>query len=150
MTSLAELQSKVGETLGTSEWIEIGQDRINTFADVTEDHQFIHLDAEAAAKTPFGGTIAHGFLTLSLMSKMSEDAMPVLDGIAMAVNYGSDKVRFIHPVPSGSRIRGHFKLLNVDVKNPKQILIKAEGTVEIENIEKPAMIVEMLTMQFLK
>ncbi len=150
MTSLAELQSKVGETLGTSDWIEIGQDRINTFADVTEDHQFIHLDAEAAAKTPFGGTIAHGFLTLSLMSKMSEDAMPVLDGIAMAVNYGSDKVRFIHPVPSGSRIRGHFKLLNVDVKNPKQILIKAEGTVEIENIEKPAMIVEMLTMQFLK
>ncbi len=150
MITLTELQSKIGDVLGTSEWIEISQDRINRFADVTEDHQFIHLDAEAAAKTPFGGTIAHGFLTLSLMSKMSEDAMPVLDGIAMAVNYGSDKVRFIHPVRSGSRIRGHFKLLSVDVKSPQQILLKCEGSVEIENIEKPALIVEMLTMQFLK
>ncbi len=150
MTTIAELEAKVGDQLGTSDWIEISQDRINKFADVTEDHQFIHLDAEAAAKTPFGGTIAHGFLTLSLMSKMSEAAIPALDGAAMVVNYGSDKVRFLHPVPSSSRIRAHFKLLGVDVKSPQQVLMKVEGTVEIEGVEKPAMVVEMLSMQFLK
>lgn len=145
--STAELVAAIGEEVGVSDWILIDQARINAFADCTEDQQFIHVDPEAAAKTPFGGTIAHGFLTLSLMSQMSYQATPILDGITMGVNYGFDKLRFIQPVPAGSRVRGRFKLLSAEDKGGRW-LIKHEVAVEIEGQEKPALIGEWLGMQF--
>ena len=147
--STAELQASVGQEVGVSDWMLIDQDRINAFADCTEDHQFIHIDPEAAAKTPFGGTIAHGFLTLSLMSQMSYQAAPVLEGVAMGVNDGFDKLRFLQPVRAGSRVRGRFKLLSAEDKGGGRWLIKNEVTVEIEGGEKPALIAEWLGMQIL-
>lgn len=147
--STAELQDSVGQEVGVSDWILIDQARINAFADCTEDHQFIHVDPEAAAKTPFGGTIAHGFLTLSLMSQMSYQAAPVLEGVAMGVNYGFDKLRFLQPVRAGSKVRGRFKLLSAEDKGGGRWLIKNEVTVEIEGGDKPALIAEWLGMQIL-
>ena len=143
----AELLARVGQEVGVSDWIEIDQARIDAFADCTEDHQFIHIDPVAAAQTPFGGTIAHGFLTLSLMSQMSYQAAPVLEGVAMGVNYGFDKLRFLQPVRAGSRVRGRFKLLSAEEKGPGRWLIKNEVTVEIEGGDKPALIAEWLGMQ---
>ena len=147
--STTELQDSVGQEVGVSDWILIDQARINAFADCTEDHQFIHVDPEAAAKTPFGGTIAHGFLTLSLMSQMSYQAAPVLEGVAMGVNYGFDKLRFLQPVRAGSKVRGRFKLLGAEDKGGGRWLIKHEVTVEIEGGDKPALIAEWLGMQIL-
>ena len=147
--STEELVASVGQEVGVSDWITIDQDRINAFADCTEDHQFIHIDPEAAAKTPFGGTIAHGFLTLSLMSQMSYQAAPVLQGVAMGVNYGFDKLRFLQPVRAGSKVRGRFKLLSAEDKGGGRWLIKTEVAVEIEGSEKPALIAEWLGMQIL-
>jgi len=147
--STAELQDSVGQEVGVSDWILIDQARINAFADCTEDHQFIHVDPEAAAKTPFGGTIAHGFLTLSLMSQMSYQAAPVLEGVAMGVNYGFDKLRFLQPVRAGSKVRGRFKLLSAEDKGGGRWLIKNEVTVEIGGVDKPALIAEWLGMQIL-
>ncbi|WP_411816413.1 MaoC family dehydratase [Hyphococcus sp. DH-69] len=138
----------VGKPTGTSDWIEIDQDRINQFADVTEDHQFIHVNPEAAEKTPFGTTIAHGFLTLSLLSKLAEGGVIALEGVKMGVNYGFDKVRFVTPVKSGSRVRGHFTLMSADSKVPGQWSLKYAVKVEIEGEEKPALVAEWLTMQF--
>lgn len=114
MPKTSELQGLIGQEVGVSKWFEITQTRIDAFADCTEDHQFIHVDPEAAEKTPFGGTIAHGFLTLSLASAMSYDAVAPLDGVVMGVNYGFDKLRFLAPVPAGSRVRGRFKLLSAE------------------------------------
>lgn len=145
--STSDLVASIGQEVGVSDWILIDQERINAFADATLDHQFIHVDPEAAAKTPFGGTIAHGFLTLSLMSQMSYQATPVLEGVTMGVNYGFDKLRFIQPVPSGSRVRGRFKLLSAEDKGGRW-LIKHEVTVEIDGQAKPALIAEWLGMQF--
>lgn len=145
--STSDLVASIGQEVGVSDWILIDQERINAFADATLDHQFIHIDPEAAAKTPFGGTIAHGFLTLSLMSQMSYQATPVLEGVTMGVNYGFDKLRFIQPVPSGSRVRGRFKLLSAEDKGGRW-LIKHEVTVEIDGQAKPALIAEWLGMQF--
>ena len=145
--STSDLVALIGQEVGVSDWILIDQERINAFADATLDHQFIHVDPEAAAKTPFGGTIAHGFLTLSLMSQMSYQATPVLEGVTMGVNYGFDKLRFIQPVPSGSRVRGRFKLLSAEDKGGRW-LIKHEVTVEIDGQAKPALIAEWLGMQF--
>ena len=144
-----QLLAQVGQEVGISDWIEIDQARINTFADCTEDHQFIHVDPAAAARTPFGGTIAHGFLTLSLMSQMSYQAAPVLQGVAMGVNYGFDKLRVLQPVRAGSRVRGRFKLMSADEKGTGRWLIKHEVTVEIEGQDKPALIAEWLGMQVL-
>jgi len=124
------------------------QDRINVFADVTEDHQFIHIDEAAAQKTPFGGTIAHGFLTLSMLSKFSEGSGLVIEGTKMGVNYGFEKVRFLAPVPSGSRIRGRFSLKDVVEKKPGQFLLTYEVSVDIEGQDKPALIADWLAMQF--
>lgn len=112
-TSPSELEALVGTEIGSSEWLEIDQDRINTFADVTEDQQFIHINQELAKKTPFGGTIAHGFLTLSLLSRFSEDSGLVIEGVKMGINYGFEKIRFLAPVPSGSKVRGRFFLKSV-------------------------------------
>lgn len=143
----SELASLIGQEVGVSKWFGIDQARINAFADTTEDWQFIHVDPEAAKQTPFGGTIAHGFLTLSLASAMSYDAVKPLDGVVMGVNYGFDKLRFLAPVPAGSRVRGRFKLLSAEDKGGGRWLIKHELTVEIEGGEKPALIAEWLGMQ---
>ena len=147
MTNKADLAGLVGTEIGVSDWIEIPQERINTFADVTEDHQFIHINPEAAKMTPFGGTIAHGFLTLSLLSKFSEQAGIVLEGVKMGVNYGFEKVRFLSPVPSGAKVRGRFVLKEAVEKNPGQYLLTYGVTVEIEGGDKPALIADWIGMQ---
>lgn len=148
-TATAEtISGFVGKETGTSDWIEIGQDRINTFADVTEDHQFIHVNEEAAKMTPFGGTVAHGFLSLSMLSKLAENCVLIMDGVKMGVNYGFDKVRFVQPVKSGKKIRGHFTLMSADQKVPGQWTFKYAVKVEIEGEEKPALVAEWLSMQF--
>ena len=143
-----ELQAKVGQTVGTSEWFEVSQERINQFAEATGDFQFIHIDVEKAKLTPFGGTIAHGFLTLSLIPALGATSSgPRIDGVKMGVNYGGNKVRFLAPVRSGKRVRGHFKLLELDEKRPGQWQQTMETTVEIEGEDKPALIAEWI-MQF--
>ena len=132
-----------------SGWLKIGQQRIEEFADATEDRQFIHVDQQAAAQTPFGGTIAHGFLSLSMLSRMAADVMLIPDGTRMAVNYGLDRVRFIAPVRSGKSIRGRFVLDSVDEKAPGQILLRHTVTVEIEGEERPALTAEWLGLIFI-
>jgi len=144
----ADLQATVGTDLGVSDWITIEQDRVNQFADVTEDHQFIHVNPEMAKMTPFGGPIAHGFLTLSFLSKFSEQGGLVIEGVKMGVNYGFEKVRFLAPVKVGKKVRGHFKLKAADEKRPGQYLLTYEVTVEIEGEEKPALVADWLGMQF--
>jgi acyl dehydratase len=138
--SLDEIRGRVGEEVGVSSWITIDQARIDAFADTTEDRQFIHVDPAAAASSPFGGTIAHGFLSLSLLSRMGAEAMVLPDGLKMAVNYGLDRVRFLGPVRSGSRVRGRFILDSVEEKAPGQVLMRHIVTVEIEGEAKPALI----------
>ena len=150
MTTPQDIQSKIGETIGTSDWLEVSQERINQFAEATEDFQFIHVNEEAAKMTPFGGTIAHGFLTLSLLSRLYELANPPRpDNVKMAVNYGMNKMRFLTPVKSGDRIRGVFKLLAFDEKRPGQWQMTVEATVEIENGDKPALIAEWISQVFI-
>ncbi|MBB4797067.1 acyl dehydratase [Brevundimonas bullata] len=154
MTKPNDLPSLIGQEVGVSRWITVDQARIDAFARITEDEQFIHVDPEAAKHTPFGGTIAHGFLTLSLASAMSYDAVAPLDGVIMGVNYGFDKLRFLAPVPAGSRIRGRFRLLSAEDKGAQdgvtRWLLKHELTVEIEGADKPALIAEWLGMQMVK
>lgn len=144
-----QIADYIGKQTGTSEWIMVDQERINQFADVTEDHQFIHIDEEAAKKTPFGGTIAHGFLTLSLLSKFGEGTIIILDGIKHGVNYGFDKVRMMSPVRSGTRVRGHFTLMSAEEKVDNQWTFKYAIKVDIEGAEKPALVAEWITVQFL-
>jgi len=147
--SVADYQAKVGQTIGTSEWILIDQAMIDRFADATGDHQFIHVDPERAKLTPFGGTIAHGFLTLSLLPVMRHRSdMPVVEGMTMGVNYGGNKVRFLTPVRSGSRVRGHFKLLEFAEKGPGRYQETVELTVEIEGQDKPALVAEWIAQIF--
>jgi acyl dehydratase len=145
---IAEIRKSIGSEVGVSSWLKMDQQRINEFADATEDRQFIHTDPEAAAQTPFGGTIGHGFLTLSMLSRMAAEAMLIPDSIKMAVNYGLDRVRFIAPVRSGKRIRGRFRLDSVDEKAPGQLLLRHTVTVEIEGEEKPALTAEWLGLLF--
>jgi acyl dehydratase len=139
LARLEDIRDRAGQEVGVSSWIMVDQPRIDAFADATEDRQFIHIDPEAAAHTPFGGTIAHGFLSLSLLSRMGAEAMLVPDGLKMAVNYGLDRVRFLAPVRSGSRVRGRFMLDSVDQKGPGQWLLRHTVTVEIEGEDKPAL-----------
>lgn len=146
----SELKSLIGQEVGLSRWLQVTQDRINAFAEITEDEQFIHVDPARAAQTPFGGTIAHGFLTLSLGSAMVMDALPPIEGTAMGINYGFDSLRFLAPVPSGSRVRGRFTLISVEEKDPNRLLIKYGLSVEIEHQTKPAMVAEWLTLQVLE
>lgn len=148
VASLNHLRSSIGQEIGVSDWIVVDQVRIAAFADATEDRQFIHLDSEAAARTPFGGTIAHGFLSLSLLSRMAADAMLVPETTTMAVNYGLDRVRFLAPVKSGKRVRGRFTLDSVDEKAPGQLLLRHTVTVEIEGEGKPALIAVWLGLIF--
>ena len=148
LASLDEIKAKIGTSLGASPWIEVDQKAIDTFADVTGDHQFIHVDPAAAAETPFGGTIAHGFLTLSLLSQMAAHVMLVPDTARMAVNYGFDKVRFIAPVRSGKRVRGHFTLASAEEKRPGQWQFVHHVTVEIEGEDKPALTADWIGLVF--
>ena len=146
VASLDEIRAHVGEEIGISSWITVDQERINAFAEATEDRQFIHTDPASAALTPFGGTIAHGFLTLSLLSRMGGEAMLLPAGLRMVINYGLDRIRFIAPVRSGQRIRGRFTLDSIEDKAPGQVLMRHLVAVEIEGEEKPALTAEWLTL----
>lgn len=145
---VAELSQYVGKELGRSEWLKIDQQRINLFAEATGDFQFIHVDPEKAAKTPFGSTIAHGFLSLSLIPKLMEDILVLPEGLKMVVNYGLDSVRFIQPVKVDSRVRLKVDPTDATEKKPGQWLLKATVTLEIEGQEKPAYIAEPLSLCF--
>lgn len=144
--SIADFAGLVGTEVGVSKWFEIPQGRIDQFADATDDHQFIHVDAQRAAKTQFGGTIAHGFLTMSLLSAMNFDCVPSAREQTMGINYGFDKVRFMSPVPSGSRIRGRFKLADARFRGDSMLVLSYEVTVEIEGSAKPAMVATWLSI----
>ena len=148
--SLDEIRTRIGEQVGVSSWLTIGQERIDTFAGATEDRQFIHVDPAAAAQTPFGGTVAHGFLTLSLLSRMAAEAMLLPEDLTMAVNYGLDRVRFLAPVRSGKRVRGRFVLDSVEEKAPGQWLMRHNVTVEIEGEDKPALTALWLGLMFVQ
>lgn len=148
LASLDEIRAHIGSEIGVSSWLEIGQDRINSFAAATEDLQFIHIDPEAAAQTPFGGTIAHGFLTLSLLSRLAAEVMLIPTGVKMAVNYGLDRVRFLAPVKPDDRIRGRFTLDSIDEKAPGQLLMRHTVTVEIAGKDKPALTASWLGLIF--
>jgi len=145
-----EIFNAVNKEVLTSDWFEVKQDQIDQFADCTLDHQFIHIDPVKAAETPFESTIAHGFLTLSMLSYFGEQFSTIIDGFYMGVNYGFDKVRFISPVKVNSRIRGTAKLIEVIEKKPGQFQLKSEVTVEIEGSDKPALQAQWLTVQMVK
>jgi acyl dehydratase len=145
-----QLKDYIGKEIGLTEWMQIDQERINKFAEATGDFQYIHVDAERAANTPFGTTIAHGFLTLSLLSTLSGMKGTIkLENAVMGINYGLDKVRFISPVKVGSKIRARFVLDEANEKKPGHYLLKYKVTVEIEGEEKPAMLAEWLGMSVL-
>ena len=140
------LADHIGQDIGLSDWIEVDQPRINAFAAATLDDQFIHTDPVRAAATPFGGTIAHGFLTLSLLNPMSYDALPPVAGAVLSVNYGFDAVRFLSPVPAGARLRGRFVLSGLKDKGQGRVLMTFAVTVEIEGADRPALVADWHTM----
>ena len=143
-----KLESMVGQEVGVSDWAELDQKRIDAFAEVTFDPYFIHTDpARAKTETPFGGTIAHGFLTLSMLSVMAYDCLPDIEGRTMGMNYGFEKIRFISPVPAGSKVRGRFKISDVQRK-PGQAVVRYGVIVEIEGSDKPALAAEWMTIAF--
>jgi acyl dehydratase len=142
--SLQSYQAMVGQEIGVSSWHVVDQKRIDAYADVIEDHQFIHVDPERAKATPFGTTIAHGFLTMSLLSVMSYEVMPAIEGTAMGVNYGFDRLRFMSPVKSGQRVRGRFTLAKAELRRPKELQSVTHVAVEIEGEAKPALVADWL------
>ncbi|MDX1588999.1 MAG: MaoC family dehydratase [Oleiphilaceae bacterium] len=145
---VSELTSYIGKDLGYSEWMTIDQERVNQFAECTGDHQFIHIDEEKAKETPFGGTVAHGFLSLSLLPVLSADVLIRPRELKMAVNYGLDSLRFIQPVRVGSRVRLQITVTDVTEKKPGQWLVKSRSTLEIEGQDKPAFMADHLTLYF--
>lgn len=145
-----DVMSIVNTEPKTTEWFEVKQEQIDQFADCTLDHQFIHINPEEAAKTPFGSTIAHGFLSLSMLSHFAESFGTLIEGAYMGVNYGFDKVRFISPVKVNSKIRGCAKLVDVIEKKPGQFMFTTEVTVEIEGSDQPALKAQWITMQMVK
>jgi acyl dehydratase len=148
IASIEEISARMGEEVGVSDWILVDQAAIDAFAEVTQDRQFIHVDPEAAARTPFGGTVAHGFLTLSLLSHMSLDAMLRPEAIRMGVNYGFERVRFMAPVRAGKRVRGRFRLDRFEEKRPGQWQFVHNVTVEIEGEDKPALVADWIGLMF--
>ena len=144
---IQELTGKVGEALGTSDWYVMDQPRIDRFADATEDHQYIHVDPERAKETPFGQTIAHGFLTLAMLAASLEKGLPPIEN-RMLVNYGFDKILFLAPVRSGKRVRAHFTLAALEEKRPGQWQVTLGVSVEIEGEDKPAIMADWLLMVF--
>jgi acyl dehydratase len=147
--TIDELKQRVGSEIGLSRWFPIEQERIDAFAHTTEDWQFIHVDPEAAKSTPFGGTVAHGFLTLSMLSAIAYDALPKVSGLAMGVNYGFDKVRFVAPVRAGRRIRGRFRLEGLTQRSEREYQSRKSVTVEIDGEAKPALIADWLSLYVL-
>lgn len=148
---LDQMQDRVGEELGVSRWIRLDQARIDAFAELTEDRQFIHVDpVRARAQSPFGGTVAHGFLTLSMISAMAYDAEPPIIGARFGVNYGFDRVRFLAPVPAGARIRGRFVLADCDERKPGEVTLGWDLSVEVEGGEKPAIAARWLQRWYLE
>ena len=145
-----KIKERIGEEIGVSDWIDIDQKRINDFADCTEDHQWIHVDEEAAAGGPFGKTIAHGYLTVALLPRFSAGISLAPEGTMMAINYGMNKLRFVKPVPVGSRVRDKIVLSGVEEKGGGRVLMETTHTVEIEGEDKPACVAETLTMFFTK
>lgn len=142
-----DLAAKAGQVIGTSEWLTVDQEMIDKFADATGDHQFIHVNPDMARMTPFGGTIAHGFLTLALIPVLTEKSdIERPEGLKMALNYGGNRVRFLQPVRSGKRVRAHFKLLEMVEKRPNQWQHTAEITLEIEGEDKPGFVAEWISM----
>ena len=139
IATLDEIRAKIGQPIGTSDWIIVSQERITAFAEVTDDDQFIHVDPAAAARTPFGTTVAHGFLSLALLTRMAADVMLLPDMLKLSLNYGLDRVRFLAPVRAGKRVRGHFTLDSADEKAPGQLLTRHTVAVEIEGEDKPAL-----------
>ncbi|MFP5508893.1 MAG: MaoC family dehydratase [Alphaproteobacteria bacterium] len=145
--SRAAFAAMIGTEIGVSDWFTISQAQIDAFADCTHDHQYIHVDPAAAAQSPFGGTIAHGFLTLSLLSAMAYQ-MPSIEGAVMGVNYGFNKIRFVSPVRSGARIRGRFTLAELTQIRPGEVQFMMQVTVEIEGQDKPALVAEWLSRRY--
>lgn len=145
-----EIQKYIGFQTEPTAWHQISQTQINNFADCTLDHQFIHVDEEKAKATPFGSTIAHGFLSLSMLSHFAEDFSVIIDGFYMGLNAGFDKVRFLQPVTVNSRIRAIAKILSIEEKKPGQFRFCTEVTIEIEGCDKPALIAEWVSMQMVK
>ena len=143
-----EMTNAVGMKLGPSEWIELSQQRINAYANCTEDHQFIHVDEAKAKETPFGGTIAHGFLTLSLLASLIEKIGVTPENTVMGMNYGFDKIRFLAPVKSGKRVRMVGEVLNVNQKDENRFLTTFGVSIEIEGEDTPALVAEFLLMSF--
>jgi acyl dehydratase len=145
--TLEQLQKSVGTEIGVSPWREVTQHMIDLFADATDDHQFIHCDPERAAReTPFGGTIAHGFLTLSLLSAMTYETLPPLEGAGMAINQGFESLKFLMPVKTGARIRTHFVLAETKVRPSGWVNVNYDVTIEVENMVKPALVARWLTV----
>lgn len=140
------LKDYIGQEIGTSGWVTLDQARIDAFADATLDHQFIHVDQEKAAKTPFGGTIAHGFLSLSMLPHFAASCALAPENMVMTINYGLNKLRFLSPVPSGSDIRSRVKILDVVSKGAGRYLVTSEITIEIKDGDKPALIAETLSL----
>ena len=147
--SFEDLKKQLGLEVGVSRWFTIDQERIDKFADLTEDWQYIHTDPIAAKNTSFNGTIAHGFLTVSLLSAMYYDAIPVIEGSELGVNYGLDKLRFLSPVKVGSKVRGHFELVDIREVRSFEISIIWRVEVEIEGFEKPALVAHWIGRQYL-
>lgn len=146
VVATSEMVNQIGYKFEPGDWMILDQGRINSFADCTEDHQFIHVDEEAAAQTPFGGTIAHGLLTLSSLVKLCEDSCLYPENIVMGINYGFNKVRFLAPVRAGKRVRAHVEIQNVEPKDEKRYVVTLAITVEIEDEEKPALVAEWMNM----
>ncbi|MEX0369917.1 MAG: MaoC family dehydratase [Tateyamaria sp.] len=144
--ALASLTAQVGQEVGVSNWITVDQTMIDRFADITHDDQWIHVDPDRAAETPFGGTIAHGFLTLSLASRFAYDCFPLLDGQTMGVNYGFNRLRFLTPVPPNSRLRGRFTLTDVTKRGPTELMRTMALTIEIDQVATPALVAEWLAL----
>jgi len=147
--SIEALKGRIGTEVGLSSWWTVDQTMIDRFAAVTGDHQFIHVDRDRAAKTPFGGTIAHGFLTLSLLSAMGQEALPAIAGRAMGINYGFDRVRFLSPLPAGGRVRGRFVLADVAMRSPGEAMLRYDVTIELEGAAKPALAASWITLAVL-
>jgi len=144
--TVQDIPASVGKEVGCSAWRAVTQDMINQFADATDDHQFIHVDKARAAETPFGTTIAHGFLTLSLLSTLAYEALPELEGQSFGINYGFDKVRFMAPVKSGQRVRARFVLTDAEIRPSGRIVFHYGVTLEIENNKKPALTADWITI----
>ena len=149
LLTFEDLKQQLGLEVGVSRWFAIDQERVDKFADLTEDWQYIHVDPIAAKNTSFNGTIAHGFLTVSLLSAMYYDAIPVIEGSKLGVNYGFDKLRFLSPVKVGSKVRGRFELSDIREVRPLEISTKWRVEVEIEDFEKPALVAQWIGRQYL-